>query len=59
MSPDPSRPGSARSADQLNDAIRALWKRAGGRLGPEERQEYEVLVVEWAAAVRAEIVEAA
>jgi hypothetical protein len=38
----------------LNEEIRALWERAGGRLNVEQRREYETLVVEWAAAVRAE-----
>jgi hypothetical protein len=43
----------------LNEQIRALWLSAGGTLSPAERGEYELLLVEWAAAVRAEIVEAA
>ncbi|MFF3511518.1 hypothetical protein [Streptomyces sp. NPDC002573] len=54
MSPDLVTPRSVRSADDLNEEIRALWQRAGNRLGPEERAEYERLVVAWAAAVRAE-----
>ncbi|MGW3025883.1 hypothetical protein [Streptomyces sp. NPDC001221] len=54
MSPEPNRPGPVRSADDLNEEIRALWQRAGDRLGPEDRAEYERLVVAWAAAVRAE-----
>jgi hypothetical protein len=48
-----------RSAAEVNEQIRALWLRAGGSLSPEERAEYELLVVEWAAAVRGEVVEAA
>jgi hypothetical protein len=37
-----------------------MWQRAGGRpFTAEERAEYERLLVEWAAAVRAEVVEAA
>jgi hypothetical protein len=48
-----------RSAAVLNEQIRALWIRAGGSLSAQERAEYELLVVEWAAAVRDEIVEAA
>lgn len=59
MPPDTRDPGSARSAAVVNEEIRALWLRAGGRLSPEERRKYETLVVEWAAAVRAEVVEAA
>ncbi|MEZ7003153.1 hypothetical protein [Streptomyces sp. AD55] len=59
MSPDSVAPGSARSAAELNDQIRALWRRAGGTLSAHERVEYELLVVEWAAATRGEVVEAA
>lgn len=51
--------GSARSAAELNERIRGLWMRAGGRLSAEQRREYEQLVTEWAAAVREEVVEAA
>jgi hypothetical protein len=59
MSPDSLTPGSVRSAAVLNEQIRALWIRAGGSLSPQERAEYELLVVQWAAAVRDEMVEAA
>ncbi|CAM5459101.1 putative protein OS=Streptomyces alboniger OX=132473 GN=CP975_04735 PE=4 SV=1 [Streptomyces alboniger] len=59
MSPDTLTPGSVRSAAELNEQIRALWMRAGGTLSPQERAEYELLVVEWAAAIRGEIVQAA
>ncbi|QDO02202.1 hypothetical protein FNV62_43655 [Streptomyces sp. RLB3-17] len=55
MTTDPASPGSARSAAEWNELIRALWERAGGTLSPEERAEYEAYVVEWAAAVRAEV----
>jgi hypothetical protein len=48
-----------RSAADLNDQIRALWRRAGGSLSAQERAEYELLVVEWAAAIRGTVVEAA
>lgn len=48
-----------RSAEDLNEQIRALWMRAGGSLSAEERAEYELLVVEWAAAIRGEVIEAA
>jgi hypothetical protein len=55
MSPNVPARGSARSAVELNEEIRALWLRAGGRLATgAERAEYERLVVEWATAVRAE-----
>jgi hypothetical protein len=59
MSPDSVSLGSARSAAELNERIRALWMRAGGTLSAEERAEYEALVIEWAAAVREDVVEAA
>lgn len=59
MPRDPAACGSVRSAAQLNEAIRQLWQRAGGTLSPGQRAEYERLVVAWAGAVRAEIVEAA
>jgi hypothetical protein len=59
MSPDSMPPGSARSAAEVNEQIRTLWLRAGGSLSARERAEYELLVVEWAAAIRGEIIEAA
>ncbi|MGV9255514.1 hypothetical protein [Streptomyces sp. NPDC003697] len=59
MSPDSVAPGSVRSAAELNEQIRALWLRARGSLSPEERAEYELLVVEWAAAMRGRVVKAA
>jgi hypothetical protein len=59
MFPDSMSPGFALSADDLNERIRALWLRAGGSLSAQERTEYELLVVEWAAAIRGEVIEAA
>lgn len=59
MTPNPQNPGSARSADQLNDQIRALWLRARGSLTPDERAEYERLTAEYTDAVRADIAPAA
>ena len=59
MSPDFMPRGSVRSAAELNERIRALWLRAGGTLSPQERAEYELLVVEWAAAIRSDVIEAA
>lgn len=59
MSPDSLGPGSVRSATEVNEAIRALWLRAGGSLSAQERSEYELLVVEWAAAIRGDVIEAA
>ncbi|MDQ0603475.1 hypothetical protein QF037_007820 [Streptomyces canus] len=51
--------GSVRSAAEVNEQIRALWLRAGGSLSAQEREEYELLVVEWAAAIRATVTKAA
>ncbi|BFO19702.1 hypothetical protein SHKM778_60900 [Streptomyces sp. KM77-8] len=59
MSPDLVPPGSARSAAEVNEQIRALWLRAGGSLSAQERERYELLVVEWAAAIRGGVVTAA
>ncbi|MFI6033730.1 hypothetical protein ACIBBD_06015 [Streptomyces sp. NPDC051315] len=59
MSPSSLAPGSVRSAAEVNEQIRALWLRAGGSLSAEERAEYELLVVEWAAAIRGDVAEAA
>ncbi|MFI7299345.1 hypothetical protein [Streptomyces sp. NPDC050121] len=59
MSPNSVTSGSVRSAAELNEQIRALWRRAGGSLSAQERAEYELLVVEWAAAIRGEVVTAA
>ncbi|MFC4501492.1 MULTISPECIES: hypothetical protein [Streptomyces] len=41
---------SDRSADEVNEEIRALWLRSGGTLSVEQREEYRRLVLEWAAA---------
>lgn len=59
MSPDSELPGSVRSAAEVNEQIRALWLRAGGYLSAQDRAEYELLVIEWAEAIRDEIIEAA
>ncbi|MFB6776464.1 hypothetical protein ACFCX0_03325 [Streptomyces sp. NPDC056352] len=55
----PSSATPARAPAEVNADIRALWERSGGRLSPEGAAEYERLLVEWAAAVRADVVEAA
>ncbi|MDF3299617.1 hypothetical protein [Streptomyces tropicalis] len=59
MFPESVARGSVRSAAELNEQIRALWLRSGGSLTAQERAEYELLVVEWAAAIRGGIIEAA
>lgn len=57
MSPDLPTPGSVRSAAEINERIRALWLRAGGSLSAQERAEYELLVIEWAEAIRGRVAE--
>ena len=59
MSPEPESLGSVRPSDVVNEEIRALLRRAGGHLRPEDRAVYQRLVAEWAVAVRAEVVKAA
>jgi hypothetical protein len=51
--------GSVRSAAEINQEIRALWPHPSVRLDDGQRAVYERLIAEWAAAVRAEVVEAA
>ncbi|WP_406417147.1 hypothetical protein [Streptomyces sp. NBC_00842] len=41
------------------DGTQLLWERSGGRLSPDGAAAYERLLVEWAAAVRADVIEAA
>ncbi|TLS45250.1 hypothetical protein FE633_15975 [Streptomyces montanus] len=52
MSATPHRApfSTGRSADEVNEEIRALWLRTGGTLSGDQRQEYQRLVMEWAAA---------
>ncbi|MFD5137425.1 hypothetical protein ACFWMX_14485 [Streptomyces sp. NPDC058378] len=59
MPESPVVPGFVRSAAVVNEEIRALWQRSGGVLAPEGQREYERLLVEWAAAVQADVAEAA
>jgi len=59
MPPTSSASGPARSAAAANEDIRALWRDPRVRLTAEGRAALERLYEEWAAAVRAEIVEAA
>ena len=60
MSPNPQPDGAVRPAAAVNEDIRALARGAWGRpTTDEERARYEQRLVEWAAAVRAEIVTAA
>lgn len=50
--PTTPEPLPVRSAAAVNEEIRALWLRAGGRLSTEQRRVYERLVAEWSHAVR-------
>ncbi|WUH35054.1 hypothetical protein OHA71_06295 [Streptomyces sp. NBC_00444] len=59
MPPTPSGPGSVRSAAAVNEDIRALWQDTRVRLSAEGRAALDRLYEEWAAAVRAEVVQAA
>ncbi|PAZ10106.1 hypothetical protein CLM62_42400 [Streptomyces sp. SA15] len=52
-------PATERSADEVNEEIRALWLRSGGTLNGEQREEYRRLVLEWAAAAPQQPVQAA
>lgn len=49
----PRRPGSSdsvRTAAVVNKEIRDLWERSGGCLSPEDEEQYQRLLVEWAEA---------
>lgn len=59
MPPNPQACGPVRSAAVVNAEIRALWRDPSVRLTDEQRAVCERLYVEWIAAVRAEVVEAA
>lgn len=59
MSPNSPAVGRSRSAAAVNEDIRELLIATGGWLYGETRERYEELREEWAAAVRAEVVEAA
>lgn len=47
------------SATELNERIRGLLLRSGGRLSDAQRAEYQALLEDWAAAVREDLVVAA
>lgn len=62
MPPTPPADGPVRPPDVVNELIRALFRRVGGRLYGEDKEEYDRLIAEWTLAVaakRVEIVEAA
>ncbi|MET7308527.1 hypothetical protein ACWD7C_30120 [Streptomyces sp. NPDC005134] len=49
MSRSPRPSNSMRSAAVVNEEIRDLWQRSGGCLSPDDEEEYQRLLVEWAA----------
>lgn len=55
MSPSFERPGSVRPAAEVNEDIRTLMLRGGGRLRAEDRPVYEWLVAEWTVATAQEL----
>lgn len=60
MFPDSGRRGSVRSADVVNAEIRSIVSGARGRAWTRaERTLYGLLLEEWEAALRAQIVKAA
>ncbi|MFB7917193.1 hypothetical protein [Streptomyces sp. NPDC056061] len=50
MSRSPCRSDATRTAAVVNKEIRELWQRSGGCLSPEDEEQYQRLLVEWAAA---------
>ncbi|WP_406224958.1 hypothetical protein [Streptomyces anulatus] len=58
MPTPPAEPPRARSLSTVNEEIRALLA-DGGLVTVEGRRRYEELLVEWAAAVRGDVTEAA
>lgn len=58
MPTPPAEPPCARSLAAVNEEIRALLA-DGGLVTTEGRRRYEELLVEWAAAVRGDVTEAA
>ncbi|WP_030678446.1 hypothetical protein [Streptomyces sp. NRRL B-1347] len=63
MPPSSQNPAPVRPAAVVNEDIRALWAGQGGdprvRLSAAQRVVYERLLIEWGAAVRADVVAAA
>ncbi|MFD7862136.1 hypothetical protein [Streptomyces sp. NPDC059783] len=52
VAPEPVLP--QRSSAEVNELIRTLMQHTSGILTSQKRHEYELLVVEWAQAVRRE-----
>ncbi|MFF1835991.1 hypothetical protein ACFVXE_17560 [Streptomyces sp. NPDC058231] len=49
MSRPPYSSDSVRSAAVVNEEIRDLWQHSGGCLSPDDEDQYQRLLVEWAA----------
>lgn len=58
MPTPPAQLPRVRSLSAVNEEIRDLLE-SGGLVSPEGRRRYEELLVEWAAAVRGDVTEAA
>ncbi|MFC8423916.1 hypothetical protein ACFUN7_24075 [Streptomyces sp. NPDC057236] len=52
MTPEPCRPGSARSVAEINEEIRALWSHPQVPLTDGQREEYARLCAELRAVER-------
>lgn len=50
MSVSPCSSDSVRPAAVVNEDIRDLWRRSDGALSAEDEDQYQRLLVEWAAA---------
>lgn len=59
MSPTPPPAGAARTAAELNAAIRALWSHPAARLTDEQRAEYRRLLAELRQVERGDVTTAA
>ncbi|MFF0736939.1 hypothetical protein ACFYVK_35660 [Streptomyces chartreusis] len=59
MPPTPPSPGAARSAEELNARIRALWSHPQVPLTAEQRAEYEELCAELRQVQRGDVAPAA
>ncbi|MGY1579120.1 hypothetical protein [Streptomyces sp. MN13] len=59
MPTTPLPEGAARSVEELNAAIRALWPHRDARLSDEERAEYQALLAELEQVRRGDVTTAA
>ncbi|MCX5335496.1 hypothetical protein [Streptomyces sp. NBC_00140] len=59
MPPTPSPNGRARSVEELNARIRALWPHRDARLSDEQRAEYHELLAELDRVERGDVTTAA